>query len=649
MNPTVSSIISNSRSLQDAWAQFAAAQNAGYNLDVNDFIRKASAKWPTSGNNTTTTSYTGGMTSGGFTSGTQSTGVISAFWEGLNKFMSGTASAIDRLYSTQLGQETSGQNFDAIQSLLKLVKNNGLNPLSLGKNLIGDTFTQVLDQLSQESKLLNDVNSKTTLTGELSKQVREEMLMSSIYAAKFGFSLSEVAELYTGMVEESGRFSLINKETMDMSAPYVRSLGTTMGDLARTISTFEKVGIGANDTIKKLSDAGIKSIGLGLNGKKTVSDIEKSIEKLNQYGFQNGIKGLENMVRKSMEFRMSLEETFNLAQKVMDPEGALDLSANLQVIGGAIGDLNDPIKMMYMATNNVEGLQDALIGAASGLATYNKEQGRFEITGLNIRRANEMAKQLGISYKDLTNGAIAAAERMSANTALLSRGLNINEDDRRFLTNLASMEGGEMVIKVPESISSKLGGVTKLALDKIDQNTVKTLLANREEFKKLSTEDIAMNQLTEIQQISRDVSVIAAYTKVRAVQLLGGVSAGVGLSDAIKNLRNSVKGQAGEIIEKNRTVQEGKALREKSQKTTENVIEKIKNPGETIMDGIKSGIDYLKEKFTSNETSRTLKVEFGPSPAIVDGLTRDMYRNPDKWKITENPREYLSSSPVVNV
>ena len=102
-----------------------------------------------------------------------------------------------------------------------------------------------------------------------------------------------------------------------------------------------------------------------------------------------------------------------MGNKVWLPEGGLEVVSNLQVIGGAFGDLNDPIKLMYDATNNVEGLQTAIINASKSLVTYNQEQGRFQVTVANLRRVKAMADELGMSMKDLTDGAAAAVERMA--------------------------------------------------------------------------------------------------------------------------------------------------------------------------------------------------------------------------------------------
>jgi len=199
---------------------------------------------------------------------------------------------------------------------------------------------------------------------------------------------------------------------------------------------------------KQIEKAGRGSIALGLQAQKVTKELGSNIGKINEYGFQNGIQGLTKMVQKSIEFRMSMETAFKVADDVMDPDKAIDMAANLQAIGGAIGDFNDPLKLMYMATNNVEGLQDALIGVAGSLATYNEEQGRFEITGVNLRKAKAMAAELGISYSELANGAIAAAERSSAASELMASGLSLSDEQQEFLTNISTMKGGRMTIEL---------------------------------------------------------------------------------------------------------------------------------------------------------------------------------------------------------
>ena len=297
------------------------------------------------------------------------------------------------------------------------------NALEFIKGIGGD----VLKQIQNEEQLRTDINEQIGITGQLSENVRDTIIESTTSALRFGFGMSDVSKMFQSMADITGKANFMSVETANKSYSVARAFVGSLGDVGRLLGEAEKIGLGASDTLDAIEKAGRSSLGLGLNTKKTTDLLKTDLGKLNEYGFKNGIEGLNRMVQKSLEFRMNLGEVYKIADKVMNPDSAIELTANLQVLGGAIGDFNDPLKLMYMATNNVEGLQDALIGAASNLATYNQEQGRFEITGVNLRRAKEMAAQLGIEYKEFAKGAIAAQERLSVVQDLAGKGFGLSE------------------------------------------------------------------------------------------------------------------------------------------------------------------------------------------------------------------------------
>ncbi len=418
---------------------------------------------------------------------------------------------------------------------------------SIGGGLVDIIGKSLGEYFEQQTALLEKVNAEAGLTGQLSKDFREEVTKANPRLLQLGISFGELAESATKLVTQTGRFALINQQTFERAGEIAAAYVGNLQDLVAMYPEFEKVGLGAADAQEKISEAGNRSLQLGLRAQTTTLELSRSIGKLNEYGFKNGINGLSDMVRKATEFRMSMEETFKIAEKVMSPEGAIDLSANLQVLGGAIGDFNDPLKLMYMATNNVEGLQDALIGAAGGLATYNTEQNRFEITGVNLRRAKAMADSLGISYQELSKGAIAAAERGSAAGELLSRGLRLDEDQQRFITNLAQMKGGQMTIELQSEFLKEKFGKNEIALKDLDENQARLLMQYQDEFKQLSENDIVRNQATAIENIKRDVNFVAAYLRLqggRAAEAAGNI-AGFDLKSIAKETqemgRNSVE------------------------------------------------------------------------------------------------------------
>ena len=525
------------------------------------------------------------------------------------------------------------------------VAGNGLNiikDLKLGAK-------EVLDQLTLENNVRTAVNEKIGISGELSEGLRREMMDSYPAAIRMGYGISQVTELMTDMMESSGRFNLISSETLTKSFSSARAFVGSLGDMGKAFTEFEKVGIGAGNAIDSINQAGKNSLSLGLVAKKTITDIRENIEKLNKYGFKDGIEGLATMSRRAKEFRMDMNDAFTIADKVMDPEKAIALTANLQVLGGAIGDFNDPLKLMYMATNNVEGLQDAIIKASGSLATYNDKQGRFEITGINIRRAKAMADELGISYESLTRGAVASQERLAASNDLMAKGFTIPEKDKEFITNLSKMDNGKMIIEIPQSISDKFQGQSKIALSDLTQKQIEVLEDNRKAFESMSPADIARDQVTSVKNIERDLASMWALQKIEAVSM-GAGKKGLNLNeigaDAMRNVSNYtdtfLKQKRGPFNDNNKerleaAVEDFKNLPQvKEQITKLNVLTEIYGAQNAtvkkITESLNNEYEKVKNGVSGNNTPQnstvTVNHQFSSIPGFVDDIGRSILKNP---------------------
>ena len=446
-----------------------------------------------------------------------------------NKFGSSSRGTglVDRLLSTQIrGEAGDAGEFRSIQKGLSTFFNSegGFRGWKGSIKEMGSLFLDEIElHLQQQNDLLNDMSKNTGMVGKLSKGFREEIMAASPVAESLGISFEVLRESVTRLVGESGKFKLLSEGTikqMELASVFTED----MGALSAMGKDFEAIGLGVSDMSREIDKAGHSALEVGLNARMTTKVLDENLGKINSYGFKNGIAGLNSMVQKSVEFRMNMDQVFNFAEKVWSPEQALGVVANLQMIGGAFGDLNDPIKLMYMATNNVEGLQDALIGAAKSVVTFNQEQGRFEVTGANLRRAKEMADQFGMSLQELTTGAVAAMERTTAASDLMSTGLIMDSKDREFLTNLAQMKDGKMVIEVPPDLRKQLGvsaDNTAVALESMTSDQVKILLEQRDAFKKMTSEDYARSQVSLLQNIDRDISFIRATIRVGIGQVMG--------------------------------------------------------------------------------------------------------------------------------
>lgn len=534
---------------------------------------------------------------------------------------------VGQYFESQLGK--SGDEASSLK-IFEIIKEKGLNLSAYGPEVFKKINGEILKQLKAESELRSEIATKTGLSGKLGETLREDMKTASIEAARYGVSLKEMGQFYIDLVDQTGRFNLINSQTYNQIIPLTTALDMNLSDFAKTIADFEKVGLGADKTISSLKDATTRSLSLGLSAKSITKGITENIEKLNSYGFKNGVEGLEKMVMRSKEFRFTMDQVFEVANKVFEPEGAIEMVANLQMIGGAIGDLNDPMRLLYMSTNDIEGLQEAIIGASGSIATYNEEQGAFEITGVNLRRAKAQADALGVSYTEFSKLAIAAAERSQAAIDLAGRGLDVDEKDKEFLTNLARMEDGEMKITIPKSLAEELGTSTKLSLKDMTDDIANQLLLNKKAFEDMTVEDIAMEQLTETQKMSRGIDVIAAYFRIRGTEMLTGAARGLG-GEMYEKLQESID-EYSKVVEANSS----KNIEKETEKKVRDFRDGyVKDPIGTV----KKGAEYLWDNLmnenrgnTAPPPPQTIKHDVTltfRAPEVLSPIMAYMARNPE--------------------
>ena len=518
-------------------------------------------------------------------------------------------------------QNVAPENFDVLNSFLSKtpILDTGLGTIVNG--IINTAFQGTAGYVQEQSFLLTQVNKEIGLAATLSQDFRSAITEGQPEFVRMGIPFKDVSSSVEKLVEDTGRFSLVGTDMLVRAGEIATAYGMNMEDVIGAYDDFENVGIGAAQAQESIADAGKRSLELGIQSRNTIQGMIENIGKLNQFGFQNGAEGLEKMVRRATEVRMELNNVFTVADKVFDPEGALDLSANLQVLGAAFGDFNDPIRLMYMATNEVEGLQGALEGVSQSLATYNVETGGFEVTGANLRQARDIAKALGIDLEDVTKTAIALQERGQVDMAL--SGLQIGEEDKQFLTNLARMKDGEMQIELltPE-LQEKFGGAS-VSLEKLSQEGVNQLLEYRRQLQPLDEKDLVRQQVTLVENITRDVNYLATMARLRA--------AGIG-DEAMKNLAGMSFKDAG--------VEMSDLLGMK----VDDLVKKFGEKDSTLITSIQDKLgltqkmkedeERKKDLQKQQETPKTTKVVVEhnvKSDQLVGRFNKEWSLNPEQW------------------
>ena len=227
-------------------------------------------------------------------------------------------------------------------------------------------------------------------------------------------------------------------------------------DMAAMSDAFDTVGYsledaigGVDETDNAMSEIIQTGREFGVVMETFLGSMAGELKLINTYGFERGVEGLSRMVARGQALGLEMGKVTSLAENFLDPEGAIDFAAQMQVIGGAVGDLSDPFKLMYMATNDLEGLQEAIIDTAAASATFDKETNKFIISPGSRRQLRDQAKAMGMDYQELADLAVKSARRAAVFSELEFVG-DISETDKELIASMAQIgEHGRAQVEIP--------------------------------------------------------------------------------------------------------------------------------------------------------------------------------------------------------
>jgi hypothetical protein len=423
----------------------------------------------------------------------------------------------------QLGNSSNRISTSAISAILDAVVNGvsdiaNLNISAALQSIIGGALGAAKDMMKDlartQAELFDVTNKSGAFVGELGSNMREEMNDALVNTTKLGATVDDVLKGTEILLTSSGRMALYSKEAITEGVTASLAYTKSSTYLLENSEAFRNVGMGIQDSAKAITIAGQKTLELGLNAKVLTDTLVKNLGKLNEFGFQGGIAGLTRMTQEAQSLNLDMGNAFKIADQLFDPNKAIDMAANLSMIGGAIGDFGDPLRMIYDATNNVEGLQTSLINASKSLAVFDQKSGTFVVQGANLRRAKQMADTFGISMGELTNLAVKANVQFQAMSQIRSIFPEATKEQQEFMKNLSTMKDGKIGISIPEEVAKKFDLVGKFKdgfmefseFAKLDSSKRDALIKEQQKIAAMKPEDIARGQFNATTQILNVIS-----------------------------------------------------------------------------------------------------------------------------------------------
>jgi hypothetical protein len=354
-----------------------------------------------------------------------------------------------------------------------------------------------VDQLSKfQDKNISVARSLGQGAG-FAKSIEGELGKAAVNIVKMGGKLEDVIDIYKGINAELGRTTFLSEKFL-VNAKAIKTFGVDEKTINSFGSFFDKVGGGMDASISKQIELVNTAQKYGLNTGQFLTTVAGKLDIINKYGFPKGVNDLASMVAKSQVLGDTLSVAQNFADQIMDsPEKAFEYAAQLQTLGGSFSQLGDGAQLLYMAQNDLKGLNDQLINATRGIATFNEESGQFEISA-NERLRLRGLKNLGIDADKIEEAAL----KLAKNEKILSgfKGVafdGMSDEDKQTLVNISEVgKGGEI----------KIGGKGLEELNQAPQTLTKLLEQVQNKGNQLSTDksniEVVQSQMSANEQLT---------------------------------------------------------------------------------------------------------------------------------------------------
>ena len=405
-----------------------------------------------------------------------------------------------------------------------------------------ETIASAVDQLSKFQDRNISVARGLGQSAAFAKSIEGELGRAAVNIVAMGGKLEDVVDIYKGINNELGRTTFLSEKFL-VNAKAIKTFGVDEKTINSFGSFFDKVGGGMDASMSKQIELVNTAQKYGLNTGQFLTTVAGKLDILTKYGFPKGVNDLADMVVKSQVLGDTLSVAQNFADQIMDsPEKAFEYAAQLQTLGGSFSQLGDGAQLLYMAQNDLKGLNDQLINATRGIATFNEKSGQFEIS------ANERLRLRGLKNLGIDANAIEeAALKLAKNEKILSgfKGVafdGMSEEDKQTLVNISEVgKGGEI----------KIGGKGLEELNRSPETLTKLLEQVQNKGNQLSVDksnvDVVQSQMSANEQLTTSTNQL---NNMFASTIITGDNFSKGLDTMANNL-TQVGGTMDEFLKKN--------------------------------------------------------------------------------------------------
>jgi hypothetical protein len=414
----------------------------------------------------------------------------------------------------------------------------------------------------------------------------DQMTMAGNELTKaFSQSRARVSEMMTAVNEAAPRMRRLGadfEQTMATMQEIAKATGkntlASADSVAKLYATSQVLEQSTESIVKNFEGAGIQFgvVGgqleeatntvrdLGLNAKEVMGQVVQNASALNKFNFDGGVQGLTKMAARAAQLKMDMGQSLDFADRMMDPESAINMASAFQRLGVSAGSLVDPFALMNQSINDPGALQESLAKVGKQFTYFDEKTKSFRINPQGILTLKEMEKEAGLASGTLSKAALASSE-LDKRLSNISPSITFkDESDKQFLSNLSEMDSsGNYVVKISDQETKKLSDVTQDEFDKLIKEQ-KNQPKSMEEIARASmkTSDVIKNDVTAIKEAITRGAAGTTFVKdnLEASRKILTIPSGI-LSDKagkteiynkqFETLSNSIRDAAKELVKTN--------------------------------------------------------------------------------------------------
>ena len=409
------------------------------------------------------------------------------------------------------------------------------NLASLGS----DAFKDLVDNASKFDDGIIKASRSLGQSLVMARSLEADFGKVSENILRIGGDMDDVYTIFKNVSSEIGRTVYLSSQMLTNVA-LLSKVGVSEESMKPFFKLTDAIGGTYEEATQQQMNLVNQAKSYGLNVAQFMTSVSGQLTNINKYGFPNGVKDLAEMVAKSKMLGGNMSTAMSFADKIMgSPEVAMDAAAQLQTLGGSFASLADPMELLYLAQNDVKGLNDKLIEATRGLASFNEESGQFEISASERLRIRKSVEIFGGDVNSVIENAtkLAKQEEIIKRLSFAPEFRGLGKEQQDILASYAQIsKGGKVTIEGKD--------ITQLGKSGLDAVLAK-IQGESSQFKGTTEENIQMIQsnTSSIEQVkiaqelmSKGVTLAAIQTENFATKL-----------DAASDVIGGVMTQLGEI------------------------------------------------------------------------------------------------------